>query len=121
MLTSVAHCAYSLHFPRIANRVVTLELLKVAWNWRPIPNCPGRFVMADAPGALTPSDLAGPEVQLQELRVATARDVVVVGRFDDGGLISYKRANGTYVHTLNTVEGYERKLAQLGVALDVRE
>ena len=96
-----------------------LELLRAAWDWRPIPNCPGRFVLS-APLNLLPRDLVGPDVSLGEFTVRAARDVVVVGRFDDGGLISYKRANGTYVHTLNTVEGFERKLTQLGIALNQR-
>jgi hypothetical protein len=47
--------------------------------------------------------------------VAGSRDPVLVARFADGGLISYRRADGTYVHTLNTREGLERKLAQLGL------
>jgi hypothetical protein len=50
-----------------------------------------------------------------EHRVPGARDPVIVARFEDGGLISYLRADGTYVHTLNTCEGLERKLAQLGI------
>jgi hypothetical protein len=98
-----------------------LEVIKAAWTWRPIANCPGRFVLSDSTRELAPRDLVGPEVRFEEFRVPAARDVVVVGRFDEGGLISYKRSNGTYVHTLNTVEGFERKLAQLGVRLDERE
>jgi phage baseplate assembly protein gpV len=96
---------------------MTVERLRAAATWRPIPNCPGRFVMASVAADLAPRDLVGPEIQLEEFRVPTARDVVVVGRFADGGLISYKRANGTYVHTLNTVDGFQRKLAQLGITL----
>jgi hypothetical protein len=49
--------------------------------------------------------------------VPTARDPVVVGRLDQGGLISYQRRDGTYVHTLNTQAGFERKLRQLGIML----
>jgi hypothetical protein len=56
-----------------------------------------------------------PDVSIVEHRVAGARDPVFVARFADGGLISYRRADGTYVHTLNTREGLERKLAQLGI------
>jgi hypothetical protein len=63
---------------------------------------------------LTPQSLA-PDVAIVEHRVAGARDPVLVARFEDGGLISYRRADGTYVHTLNTREGLERKLAQLGI------
>ena len=40
---------------------------------------------------------------------------VVVLRFADGGLISYRKADGSYIHTLNTRDGLHRKLAQLGI------
>lgn len=91
------------------------ELLRARWSWTPIANCPGRFVLSQAPSTLTPGDVVGPNVELREFRVPSARDVVVVGRFADGGLISYRRCDGTYKHTLNTAEGFARKLTQLGV------
>jgi hypothetical protein len=49
--------------------------------------------------------------------VVGAKDPVVVAVFVDGGLISYRKLNGTYVHTLNTRDGLERKLQQLGIEL----
>jgi hypothetical protein len=45
----------------------------------------------------------------------TARDPVIVAPFEDGGLISYRKADGMFLHTLNTREGFERKLRQLGI------
>ena len=91
------------------------EVLKKQWSWTPIRDCPGRFVLTDVPSDLTPGDLAGPDVELREFRVPGARDVVVVGRLADGGIISYRRSDGSYKHTLNTPEGFARKLAQLGI------
>ena len=46
-----------------------------------------------------------------------ARDPVLVVEFEGGGLISYLREAGTLMHTLNTAEGFRRKLRQLGVEL----
>lgn len=57
------------------------------------------------------------ETKVVEYQVGTARDPVVIVRLDEGGLIAYKRADGRYVHTLNTAEGYERKLSQLEIEL----
>jgi hypothetical protein len=34
---------------------------------------------------------------------------------DGGGLISYARGDGSYLHTLNTPDGFARKLRQLGI------
>jgi hypothetical protein len=58
-----------------------------------------------------------PDAKAEQFRIAAARDAVVVVRLSDGGLISYSRADGTYVHTLNTADGFARKLAQLGITL----
>ena len=91
--------------------------LKARWNWSPIRHCPGRYVLTGVEPTLSPVELIGSAVQLDEYRVAGARDVVVVARLIDGGVISYKRADGTYLHTLNTVAGLERKLMQLGVGI----
>ena len=44
-----------------------------------------------------------------------AKDPVIVTPCDDGGLISYRKADGLFLHTLNTREGLERKLRQLGI------
>jgi len=49
--------------------------------------------------------------------VEKARDTVLVAPLDRGGVISYQRADGSFVHTLNTPEGFARKLAQLGIIL----
>jgi hypothetical protein len=86
-------------------------------NWRPIRNCPGRYVLVNEPGArLNPADVLGEESSVSEHRVAAAPDTVLVLRLrDGGGLISYRREDGTLLHTLNTSEGFERKLRQLGI------
>jgi hypothetical protein len=54
-------------------------------------------------------------VDITEHQIAAAKDPVIVAPIVDGGLISYRKADGTYVHTLNTSEGFERKLQQLGL------
>ena len=47
-----------------------------------------------------------------------ARDPVIVTPFEDGGLISYRKPDSLFLHTLNTREGFERKLAQLRLSAD---
>jgi hypothetical protein len=55
------------------------------------------------------------DVHVAEHLVTAARDPVLVASMDDGGLISYRKPDGTFVHTLNSREGFERKLQQLGI------
>jgi hypothetical protein len=91
--------------------------LNTQWHWKPIPNCPGRFVLSPSPSHLTAADLLGPAVAVREVEVAAARDTVIIAAFAGGGLISYRRATGEYVHTLNTPDGFARKLLALGIPL----
>jgi hypothetical protein len=96
---------------------MNFEELKSEWKWTPIRNCPGRFILKEVNQNLSPQDLFVAEIRFIEFRVEKAKDTVIAGRITDGGLISYKRDDGTYLHTLNTVEGFERKLEQLEIDL----
>jgi hypothetical protein len=87
------------------------------WKWKPIRNCPGRFLLRQAPRNLSLTGLTGESVKAHEFSVDAAKDIVVVACLDQGGIISYKREDGTLLHTLNTAEGFARKLGQLGIKL----
>jgi hypothetical protein len=94
---------------------LTVAALLTRHRWAPLHGCPGRFVLRGAPPRLAVEELVGPGVAVQSHRVPGANDEVLVAALSDGGLISYRRADGTHVHTLNTPEGLARKLAQLGI------
>ena len=83
--------------------------------WREIPNCPGRYVLAAGPVATAPQDIVAGAGDSSEHVSAAARDPVIVTPFEDGGLISYRKADGMFLHTLNTREGFDRKLEQLAI------
>ena len=86
-----------------------------ARSWRPIAGCPGRWLLAGGPCRLPPdaivagADLSGPHTS------PAARDPIFVAVFPGGGLISYRHADGRYLHTLCDQEGLSRKLRQLGL------
>jgi hypothetical protein len=46
-----------------------------------------------------------------------AKDPVLVVPLENGGLISYQQRDGRLIHTLNTSEGFSRKLQQLEISL----
>jgi len=94
---------------------MTFGALFDRWAWRPIPNCPGRYALKDGPVATPPQDIVPGATAGPEHVCVTARDPVIVTPFEDGGLISYRKADGKFLHTLNTREGLERKLRQLGI------
>ncbi|MEG0182730.1 MAG: hypothetical protein RR704_04615 [Stenotrophomonas sp.] len=92
------------------------ESLWNAWHWNPIRNCPGRYTLVPSPSSSTIEDLLGAEVDVCEYAVTGVRDPVFVGLLADGaGIISYAKAGGLFVHTLNTPAGMQRKLASLGI------
>ena len=64
---------------------------------------------------MCPEEIVGEAVDVGVYRVDAARDIVLVVRLDQGGLISYKKQDGSFIHTLNTPEGFQRKLRQLGI------
>ena len=66
---------------------------------------------------LPPQELIGTDLAVAEFHTDLARDPVVVAKLDRGGIISYRRSDGRYVHTLNSPDGFERKLQQLGISL----
>lgn len=94
----------------------TYAALLEAGEWVELPNCPGRKRLAGGREA-TPQDLIGTSIPIIIHVVPTANDPVHLAVFDGGGLLSYARADGTWVHTLNTPEGLARKLAALGIEL----
>ena len=85
------------------------------YPWRPIPRCPGRYVMKSGPSPLSPGVVAGAEPTI--FHVDTAPDPVFVVPLPDGGLISYKKGSGFYIHTLCDSEGFSRKLEALGISI----
>ncbi len=94
---------------------MSYEDLLGRWPWRPIPGCPGRYVLSPDAFSGRPGQLSAEITKTVEVRSHLAPDPIHVVRFAEGGLISYRQADGRFVHTLNTTEGFERKLAQLGI------
>ena len=97
----------------------TFDLLLLRHLWRAIHACPGRYVLRGGPVELSPATLAGQDrCELSTHRSSRAEDPVVVARIEGGGLISYAKPDGRYLHTLNTSEGLARKLAELEIRLN---
>jgi len=61
--------------------------------------------------------LLGMPCSPQAFSSSGAKDQVFVWPLQNGGLISYEQPDGHFIHTLNTPEGFSRKLCQLGITL----
>ena len=93
---------------------VSFETVAERAAWSPIPNCPGRWVIRGRT-TIPLESLVGDSVALEFKSPHTEDDVLLV-RFDGGGgLLTFRKPNGTLVHTLNTAEGLQRRMAKLGL------
>ena len=61
---------------------------------------------------MSPVEIVPAGVHVTEHVVGAAKEPVLVGVLRDGGLISYRKPDGTYIHTLDSREGFKRKLQQ---------
>ena len=95
----------------------TLSDLVARFDGHAIPNCPGRYVLRGIDRSSGPASVVDSRGAVTEHLVAKARDRVVVTRIEEWGLISYARADGSWLHTANTPEAFRRKLADLGISL----
>jgi hypothetical protein len=94
--------------------LVTFEELLARFVWRPMRGCPGRYLLALGPVASLPRQLFG-DLGFREARSALAPDRVLMAAVRGGGIISYARADGTFVHTLGDSASFARKLQALGL------
>ena len=95
----------------------TFQELWGRWRWRPIRNCPGRFVLPWTERPVSFEVLLDCPGVPQAFSSPAAKDSVLVVPLEDGGLISYRQPDGRVIHTLNTPEGFSRKLQQLEITL----
>lgn len=98
--------------------MLTFAELRMRWPWKPIRNCPGRYVLDRDHSHLSLSMLLDSPAHSNIFHSAAAQDPIHVVRLEDGGIISYAHPDGRMVHTLNTPEGFSRKLQQLGLEVE---
>jgi len=93
---------------------VTFVALLARFPCRPMHGCPGRYLLPGGPTTSAPMDLFG-DLGFREARSAQAPDLVFMAAVRGGGIISYAKENGTFVHTLGDEAGFARKLHALGL------
>ena len=93
---------------------LALERIYQREQWRPIPGCDGRYVYR---GPRRSSVLENEPHKLVRLREASeSEDGIVVGLLrGGGGVLSYEKFSGVFVHTLGTASGLIRKVAALNM------
>jgi len=82
---------------------------------KPIRGCPGRWILSEDE-RLDPGTLAGRTGGSRRFRRDFVPDEIWVCALRDGGLISYRKPDGRFVHTVCDSEGFLRKLSKLDIA-----
>lgn len=90
------------------------ETLFIAYKWKPIYGCPGRYILKEK-HHYTIKELTHGRTDITILSTNKAPDIVCVVILIDGGIISYKKDDGSFVHTLNNTSGFIRKLEKLEI------
>ena len=124
---STASAAFRGDATYIADGGAALQALWDYCEWKEIRNCPGRYTTRRRDLAGWPPDrlltaalgAAAPQTDLWRHSSSTS-DAIHAVRFEGGGgLLTYERGDGTFVHTFNTESGLLRKIAALRVTPDV--
>ena len=116
-LTDRTTTAPSCHPPPMDFGSATRARLLTELPWKPIRGCPGRLVL-DGLSERFVEELAGPASPASPLTSKMAPDPIVIVQLADGGLISYVKPDGRWLHTLATPEAFERKCRQLELIQD---
>ena len=109
---------------------VSFGRVEEGWCWEEISGCPGRYTMSPVKSVSFPvlellrqagMDLSEGEMSMKEkmrrwIPGSVVRDGLCVIRIREGcGIITYEHSRGSFLHTLNTASGFERKLKALGI------
>ena len=130
--SSASHSTESPTFKTYRNYIgdggAQLQALWCYCEWKEIRNCPGRYTVRRRrdlarwpPERLLAAALgpAAPQTSLWRHR-SGSKDAIHAVRFaGGGGLLTYARSDGTFVHTFNTESGLLRKIAALRVTPEV--
>ena len=103
---------------------VTAQDLMARYRWEQMTNDRGRFILAPGQDPVTTDELVGTDADVRRLASVAGKDVIVLARFEEGGLISYERPDGSVLHTLNTERAFKLKVWEMGfdpVTLAARE
>ncbi len=96
---------------------MNFETIKRNFAWKAIHDCPGRYTFKKVNGNYSLQELLGTGIKFRRFDISKAKDPIYVVKLEDGGVISFLKADGRFVHTLNNEEGFKRKLTDLGIKL----
>ncbi len=107
---------YPVRFTREEEILTVVDFLRFK-PCRPILGCPGRWILS-GDELLDPGTLVGLPLDVRRFRRGSVPDEIWVCGLKDGGLISYRKPDGRFVHTVCDSQGFLRKLEKLEISRD---
>lgn len=108
----------------MTDQAVSFDYLFQLYSWKEILHCPGRYLLSKQDNrrleTVTPTAMLNNQPTVEIFVSEVCRDRIHVGKFLDGGLLSYEKSDGTFVHTLNHLSGLARKMNHLNISLQAR-
>jgi len=91
------------------------DLLK-RFEWEQIPDTNGRFTLRHKDAQVSAESLIdSTDVEIKQYPSAHPQELIHIAELEDGGLISYERKDATFIHTLNSLKMFKKKLWELGI------
>ena len=91
------------------------DLLK-RFKWEQIPDTNGRFTLRQKEEQVSVESLIdSTDVEIKQYPSANPQESIYVVELEDGGLISYERKDAAFIHTLNSLKMFKKKLWELGI------
>jgi len=101
------------------HHLMDFEKLFNLYSWKEIANCPGRYLLDKDDNqrlkSIPPTVILENQIPIEQFSSDICRDRVHIGKFIDGGLLSYEKSDGSFVHTLNNSSGLQRKMNHLNI------
>jgi hypothetical protein len=99
-------------------KIMDFNTLKNKYHWKKIYGCPGRFILRNDNKFITVQELIEEKIFINSFRPDEKKDEILIVKLKNGGITSYKKPDGTFIHTLNTSQGFIRKLKMLQIDPD---
>ncbi|UJR32425.1 hypothetical protein I4U23_019887 [Adineta vaga] len=101
------------------NDEFSFDKLFKLYSWKEIKNCPGRYLLNKEDNqrlhTVLPNEFLNNQTSIHIFTSEMCPDRIHIGKFINGGLLSYEKSDGTYVHTLNNSSGLTRKMNHLNI------
>ena len=91
--------------------------LKRAYSWKKVKGLEGKLIFTHENEEMTLKELVKNKVNIQRFDDCNSKDLVLVAKIKDGGIISYIKKDGSYSHTLNDEENFNETLKKLKISL----